>query len=256
MDSARIDTIHSLCGDILRMHPAEANLDPAFTVLDEGLAGLFQQQALNAGLALAASQDDLAGLFAVYGVRNLQQILSDLLGQRLDAERAFIQEPVNTEDDWRVWIQEQCDRVLSHLVNLPAWKQAVEILYTDEASDPTDHAEVQRQRIVDVLDVFDATKDPNALQGIDGINLRGGKAQAWPGGATQRDAVKAALRSLRDLWRDHEPEILRSFNDLDAALVETRPKLMAGLFCCVSPLHAAEEAAQCAGFRRFGDHSS
>jgi len=38
MDSARIGTIHSLCTEILRSHPAEAGIDPRFEVLDEGLA--------------------------------------------------------------------------------------------------------------------------------------------------------------------------------------------------------------------------
>ena len=33
LDAARIGTIHSLCADILRAHPAEAGLDPRFEVL-------------------------------------------------------------------------------------------------------------------------------------------------------------------------------------------------------------------------------
>ena len=35
MDSARIGTIHSLCAEVLRNHPAEANLDPQLVVVDE-----------------------------------------------------------------------------------------------------------------------------------------------------------------------------------------------------------------------------
>src|SRR5689334_19881623 len=35
LDSARIGTIHSLCAAILRAHPAEAGIDPAFSVLEE-----------------------------------------------------------------------------------------------------------------------------------------------------------------------------------------------------------------------------
>ena len=35
MDSARIGTIHSLCAEILRSHPAEARLDPQFIVVEE-----------------------------------------------------------------------------------------------------------------------------------------------------------------------------------------------------------------------------
>src|SRR5512141_2561021 len=37
LDAARIGTIHSLCTEILRAHPAEAALDPRFEVLDEGM---------------------------------------------------------------------------------------------------------------------------------------------------------------------------------------------------------------------------
>lgn len=226
LDSARIDTIHSLCAEILRMHPAEASIDPAFAVLDEGQAGLFQQQALYAGLGLAASRDDLVNLFTVYGERNLQQTLSGLLKQRLEAAYSFSQESANIEADWRERIQEHRDIALSRLYILPAWQHAVAILYAEEASDPTDRAEMQRRSTVEALAAFDRVKDPDLLQAISTINLSGGRVQAWPGGAAQRDEVKAALRSLRDLWKDHEKAILRSFNVLDAALAETRPKLM------------------------------
>jgi ATP-dependent helicase/nuclease subunit A len=36
MDAARIGTIHSLCSEILRAHPAEAGIDPRFDVIEEG----------------------------------------------------------------------------------------------------------------------------------------------------------------------------------------------------------------------------
>ncbi|MBN1485216.1 MAG: UvrD-helicase domain-containing protein, partial [Chloroflexia bacterium] len=38
LDAARIGTIHSLCSEILRAHPAEARVDPRFEVLEEGLS--------------------------------------------------------------------------------------------------------------------------------------------------------------------------------------------------------------------------
>jgi ATP-dependent helicase/nuclease subunit A len=54
LDAARIGTIHSLCAEILRAHPAEANLDPAFDVLDENYATLLRARAVEAALAWAA----------------------------------------------------------------------------------------------------------------------------------------------------------------------------------------------------------
>jgi len=51
IDAARIGTIHSLCAEILRAHPAEAELDPAFEVLEEGLAFALQAEAVESALA-------------------------------------------------------------------------------------------------------------------------------------------------------------------------------------------------------------
>ncbi len=89
LDAARIGTIHSLCGEILRHHPAETGLDPRFEVLEEGQAALLQADAVDAALAWAADDPDAAGLYAVFGERDLGRALSQLLGQRLDAAEAF-----------------------------------------------------------------------------------------------------------------------------------------------------------------------
>ena len=56
IDGARIGTIHGLCAEILRTHPAEAVLDPEFNVLDEGLAKLLKLEAV--GLALACAPEE------------------------------------------------------------------------------------------------------------------------------------------------------------------------------------------------------
>src|SRR5512136_592245 len=45
LDAARIDTIHGLCMEILRAHPAEARIDPRCGVLDEGQIGILHNQA-------------------------------------------------------------------------------------------------------------------------------------------------------------------------------------------------------------------
>ena len=49
MDASPIGTIHSLCARILRTHPVEAALDPAFDVLDENRAAALQAQAVENG---------------------------------------------------------------------------------------------------------------------------------------------------------------------------------------------------------------
>ena len=46
IDAARIGTIHSLCAEILRAHPAEAGVDPLFDVIEEGQAAAARARAI------------------------------------------------------------------------------------------------------------------------------------------------------------------------------------------------------------------
>jgi ATP-dependent helicase/nuclease subunit A len=54
IDSARIGTIHALCASILRAHPAEAGIDPAFEVIEEIEAAHLLEQAIEAAIDEAA----------------------------------------------------------------------------------------------------------------------------------------------------------------------------------------------------------
>jgi len=89
MDSARIGTIHSLCSEILRNHPAEAGIDPAFEVIDEGLGAALKQEAVENTLSLLVEQAEFAPLLYNLKVKDLNILLSDLLKNRLDAREAF-----------------------------------------------------------------------------------------------------------------------------------------------------------------------
>jgi len=85
LDAARIGTIHSLCAEILRAHPAEANIDPRFNVLDEAQAALLRSQAVQDTLNELV---DIAGcevLFSAFSTQKLGKLLGTLLDQRLDA---------------------------------------------------------------------------------------------------------------------------------------------------------------------------
>jgi len=98
LDAARIGTIHSLCGELLRNHPAEAAIDPRFETLDEGQAALLLAQAVEAALAWAADDPQAARLFADFGEWELPRLLTQLLKQRLDI--AALPRP---DDWWAVW---------------------------------------------------------------------------------------------------------------------------------------------------------
>src|SRR6476469_6895547 len=49
-EAAFVGTFHGFCVRVLRAHPLAAGLDPAFTIMDEGLAGRLRESASKAAL--------------------------------------------------------------------------------------------------------------------------------------------------------------------------------------------------------------
>lgn len=86
LDAARISTIHSFCGAILRSHAVEAKLDPQFQVLDQASADLLRLRSLDERLRqlLIERSEDVIQLATRFGLRNLREQLVMLLGENLD----------------------------------------------------------------------------------------------------------------------------------------------------------------------------
>jgi ATP-dependent helicase/nuclease subunit A len=89
MDAARIGTIHSLCTEILRAHPAEAGIDPRFEVLDEGVGKAYQHQAVEDTLKNLVNQDQFLPLLQNIQLSTLKDILKTLLEKRLESMEVF-----------------------------------------------------------------------------------------------------------------------------------------------------------------------
>jgi len=109
LDAARIDTIHGLCGEILRHHPAEAGVDPRFDVLEEGQGNILRSRAVDEALAWAADSPQAAGLFPLLGERDLRQALDALLKQRLDAGECFAHLPADVLGFWQAALSRRCE---------------------------------------------------------------------------------------------------------------------------------------------------
>jgi len=109
LDAARIGTIHSLCGEILRAHPAEANVDPAFPVLEEAAGVQLRAEAIGEALGWAAEDADAARLFALFSADTLHALLDDLLSDRLKAETLFAARA------WEEWPQRALSALISAL---------------------------------------------------------------------------------------------------------------------------------------------
>lgn len=219
LDAARVGTIHSLCTEILRAHPAEAGIDPRFEVLDEGRTNVLREQVVDEGLAWAANTPEVVSLFSLLGETDLRKTLSILLARRLEAEAIWAKLPV---DVYAYWQQKLADRQVQAQCELLAnksWQECVEIIQTNKADDPSDKLDFQRQIAVTALDQM-----TGSLPDLATINLRGGKAEFWPGGKTQVEKVRAALKTLRAMYEEKSLLSL-TLTELDQTRAQAMPHL-------------------------------
>lgn len=203
LDSARIGTIHSLCAELLRSHPAEAGLDPAFEVLEEGLAAARQAEAIESALAWAATDEQSVALFAVFKENELRQILNALMSRRLDIS------PLPKAGEG-AGVREKFESALSsylatHL-DSPIWVDALSTLTSFHSSSPEDKLELSRQSVLarwDEIQKVRASKNWDtvltSLTALRKAISTQGQKNNWQDIETVRDAMKA----LRDIYDEH-----------------------------------------------------
>lgn len=100
LDAARISTIHTLCAEILRHHPAECGVDPAFEMIEEGQMALYQAQAVEQALGWAIDDERTVKLFSVFGARELRYMLGHMMEKRLDIHSEWEK---GDRDLWATW---------------------------------------------------------------------------------------------------------------------------------------------------------
>ncbi len=245
LDAARIGTIHSLCTEILHAHPAEANVDPNFDLLDEGLANILRQQVVDSALIWAADDEMTVPLFGLLGEFNLRNHLGKLLTQRLDSADILAQLPANLMAHWQQILTRQQEQSLQSLRANPAWVQATTVLQLNQASKADDRIEQQRQNVLAILQSSAQTlaAQLSNLTNLASIDLRGGSSKVWPAGKTQLDQVKSALRTLRTLWQSQAALLSLTLSLLDENIASLLPRLKQ-LFYTANQHYAMLKSAQ------------
>jgi ATP-dependent helicase/nuclease subunit A len=96
LDSARISTIHSFCGSLLRAHAVEAGIDPRFRVLDGAQAStlLFELTDDVLRTLLADRDEAVLSLVTRFGLDRLREMIARLLAARQEI------------GDWAAWQHE------------------------------------------------------------------------------------------------------------------------------------------------------
>ena len=208
LDSARIGTIHSLCADLLRLYPAEAGVDPRFTVLEEGRAALLQAEAVDSALAWAANDHDVVRLFAAFKENELRRLLNTLLLKRLDARPLFQQ-----TDSLARW-EAKLIKWLNERFTSEAWANALAALAEYRSSKSDDKLELARRAALAHWQMFQAAQTNRdwdaafaALRELRGALSTGGMKNNWE--ASALETVREAMKTLRDDYDTHLKPILK-----------------------------------------------
>ena len=235
LDAARIGTIHSLCTEILRGHPAEAAVDPRFEVLEEGQMSILRGRAVDETLAWAAEDDEAVGLFALLGERGFRDTLDTLIRQRLDVEGPLKTLPDDVWAHWQQVLSERQREALEALLSRPEWRTAVATLESCASTDPDDRMALQREAALAAIGEVEGPLADQlvSLSRLQEIKLTGGRQAAWPGGKAELNAVKQALRDLRTYWRDNAGLLELTLSPLDETLETALARLRTAFrFAC------------------------
>ncbi|MBI5564513.1 MAG: UvrD-helicase domain-containing protein, partial [Chloroflexi bacterium] len=195
LDAARIGTIHSLCAEVLRAHPAEAALDPNFVVLEEGQSAAWQAQSIDAALSWAITRSDTAALITLFTERGLRDILATLIARRLDVTTAW-QASTHIETLLTQWL---ADRFTA------SWLEAISTLAETRSRKADDKLEVARRAVLDYWQAVTAARATadwdavfNGLAQLRAATSTQGQKANW----AEADLVAArdAMKTLRDQY--------------------------------------------------------
>jgi ATP-dependent helicase/nuclease subunit A len=203
LDSARISTIHSFCGTLLRAHAVEARLDPHFQVLDAAAAQTILYELIDEELRnrLVESDEKVIDLVVKFGLDGLREMAERLLDarQEIDWEYWLGETPGGLLARWeRFWKTDTIPRVFETVGKSAEAGAILDILSLETPS----HA-VMRERcelLRDRLPKLAAAADPEAaLEEIRAAAMvkGGGNKNAWSSEEVF-EQFKSAAESLRD----------------------------------------------------------
>jgi ATP-dependent helicase/nuclease subunit A len=220
LDAARIGTIHGLCAAILRTHPAEAGLDPAFGVLDEGQSAVWRARAVEAGLAWATTEAEVVHLFSLFKEAQLRRLLANLLDKRLDAEQILANLAIDPLERWGAGL----DQWFAEQLNAPLWQASLATLAALQAKKEDDKLEIARRMVLARWEEARQVQPGQewegffaALLGLRGaIPGRGGQKANWA--ADDLAVAQETMRTLRSYFDQGVSRLLNKKKPISWAL--------------------------------------
>ncbi|MDE2774605.1 MAG: UvrD-helicase domain-containing protein [Chloroflexota bacterium] len=221
LDSARIDTIHGLCADLLRANAAHAGVDPMFAVLDENDSAILLDDVVHD--VLATIEAPLSTLFAHYDAFKIDEALRQ--PSLVNAEYAPV--PEDADALFRQWEREWSDAVFDARRKLLGSADMAALAEASGAPEEDKLAELvgqygrYREQIKDsrnanaIARLLKECYDKGAVRNI-------GSAKAWGGAEAKKEAAET-LRQLRRKIDETLKEIGDPPNEIDRATAAMLP---------------------------------
>ncbi|MFH1918777.1 MAG: UvrD-helicase domain-containing protein, partial [Planctomycetota bacterium] len=215
LDSARISTIHSFCGTLLRSHAVEAGLDPQFRVLEQAQADTLLYELIDDELRnrLIARDDAVMDLVVDFGLESLRGMVAALLNRRAQIDWPQWRDvtPEELAARWETFSHETAaPKALEAIARSRDAQSVLRIAQEHFPSNPTmqDRCRVLLERIAGLSESTDPLGDLQAISENARVQGGGGK-KAWPSEGIYeqfRDASKrlreAANAALADVAFD------------------------------------------------------
>ncbi|HUT10930.1 MAG TPA: UvrD-helicase domain-containing protein [Thermoguttaceae bacterium] len=181
LDTARISTIHSFCGSLLRAHAVEARLDPQFRVLDQAQADTLLYELLDREIRdrLAERDEAVIQLMVRFGLERLYDMIRVLLDRRGEIDWPQWREETVDEliERWKdFWRSDTLPRVLAQVAESSAARTVLEIARRHGP----DHATMRQRCDVLVEQLPDLPRSDDPAAALDSI-LQSAKVQGGGG---------------------------------------------------------------------------
>ncbi len=202
LDTARISTIHSFCGTLLRAHAVEARVDPQFQVLDQSQADTALYELIDDELRsrLAAQDPAVIDLVVAFGLESLREMLAAMLDRRRQIEWVRWRDvtPDELVAEWDRYRREVT--LLTALENIARSPEARAVLRIARQHCP-DHPEMQKRCrvLLERIPPLPESADPHVDLETIAQNARvqgGGGKKAWAD-ETAYEEFRGAAGGLR-----------------------------------------------------------
>ncbi|MFW6108134.1 MAG: UvrD-helicase domain-containing protein, partial [bacterium] len=211
LDAARISTIHSFCGTLLRAHAVEAGLDPQFRVLEQAQADTLLFELIDDELRdrLVAQDEAAVELVVEFGLDRLRRMVAALLERRhlIDWEAWRAATPDELVARWTTYAREvAAPRSAGAFARCKAAQALLRIAREACPDHPTmrERCDVLLERLPRLAESTDLAADLDAIEQSARVQGGGGK-KVWSSEEVYnrfRDAASEVRKQAKQVKED------------------------------------------------------